>query len=180
MPMGFDTLNSQVAPTTKAEVMLAIVGKIRASLSVFSSPTTCFLSSDVAPDSEVVPTLFCTVSPAGGDFGEGVLGAGPFGIEQRLSVNVGVWVRISKDRPAHSDYMLTDHAKGLFTLSHQLLVALAGQQIYRADGHPLLEQVITPRRELNPPRGKDADSFASFALQFDCVFRWNMNLPPVT
>lgn len=176
---GFVSPGGCAVPTTKAEVMLAIVRKIRASIAVFSSPTSCFLSSDVAPDGDVVPTLFCTVSPGGGDFGNDVIGGGPWGIEQRLSVNVGVWVRISKDRPAHSDYLLTDGSRGLFALEHQILIVLAGQQLYREDEHPLLEQVLTPRRTMAPPRGRDADEFASAAITFDVVFRWDLNLPPV-
>lgn len=178
MPMGFESPESCVVPTTQAEVMLAIVKRIRETIPQFRTETTCFLSDTVAPRGEVTPTLFCTVSPAGGDYGQDVIGGGPWGIEERLTVAVGVWQRMKLDRQVHSDFQFTDSTRGLFVLKHRVLTCLAGQQLYRDDDHPLLEQVLSPRHAAHPPMRDD--EFASFAIHFDATFRWDVDLPAVT
>ena len=165
-----------VCPTDQVTVLDAVVARLRASLSEFADPTTCFVSDTPWPSVEVNDNLFCTVAPMSGQFdGELPIGAGQQGIVESSMVQVTVWSRLMLDRLERADIQFSDDPRGLLSLKKRVLKALAGTQLFDTGGNPLLIEWMRPIRSLHPPAKQHEDDFSSFAIQFESTFDWDLS-----
>lgn len=177
MSGGGFTSGADVPATTQAVVLGAVVDRIRAEVSEFSNESTCFVADAPWPSVEVHSDLFCTVAPGDGTFDpEMPVGAGELGIREHLTVRVTVWSRLMLDRLEQAELQFADSARGLSTLKHKLLKALAGRQLFTDADETvqLLTEHLRPTRSRHPPGKQHEDDYSTFGLELEAVFDWNL------
>lgn len=180
MAGGFGS-SALVCPTDQATVLNAVVAKIRAEISGFSSEVTCFISDVPWPAIEVHDDAFITVCPKDAGFDDGLtVGGGSFQVLEHAVFQVTYWSRLTTDQLEHSKYAMLDSVKGILVLKKLILKCLAGQQLYSdypTNTRPLLTEVLRPASAQHPPSRQHSGDieFESMSLAFIGPFFWDLS-----
>lgn len=174
-PQDFQS-GSGVFATDQVTVLEGIVKQITQNVTALGSYVNCFVSDDPEPSEEIQDNLFCTVTVYGGAFDDApFVGGGPYGVNEASRFLVTIWSRIETDMQERSYNAATDADRGLLVLKKQVLKALAGQQLYDAQGNPILLEAIRPIQSLNPPGRSASGDFSSLGIVFEAQFSWDLS-----
>lgn len=174
---GF-TASAQVQSTDQKTVLLAIVKKLRASITEFEQENLCFVSDKEWPTVALHENLFCTVCPKSAEFEDGlIIGGGMDGVKEIGVFAVSVWSRISTDQLEHSEHAFLDDERGILPLKKAVLKALAGQQLYSDPDNTLqlLTEYLRPSHVTHQPIAESEDDFSSFSIIFIGPFYWDLS-----
>ena len=176
MPTSFGG-ESGVLPTDQLTVLTAAVALIRFNVPAFEDSSQCFVSDTPWPSVEVHGNLFCTVCPRDGTFATGeAIGAQQDGIYEDTEIQVTVWSKIELDELEHAEAAFSDPERGILPLKKQVLMALAGKQLYDPESQqPLLIMCLAPAASMHPPTRQHEDNYSSFSLTFHCSFNWDLS-----
>jgi hypothetical protein len=116
----------------------------------------------------------------GGEFDEGVfLGSGQNDVREAAGISVWVYRSAKSDRSGQEAEVLTgDKPTALLRLKHQMLKAVAGQQLFW-EQQPLLTELVRPIAS-DHPRTEPAKTGkrAAIYMEFATPFQWNMQVVP--
>lgn len=168
--------SAQVRPTTGIEVLEAVVAKIQSNVSILSSEPCCFISDTPEPSDEIQENLYATVCFLDGAFDQGMMdGSGNLGMVEDIPLCVTVFSQIDVDQIERYSEGMTDPERGLLTLKHQVLAALAGKNldggIFNGNSSALLLEPLFPRQSRHPQAKGDREH-GSMGLVFTCKFWW--------
>lgn len=168
-----------VGAAKQADILLAVVDRLRSEISEFDSDTLCYITNVPWPGIEVTDNLFCTVCPTSDSFDPGSpVGAGENLIIENSLVQVSIWSRLLLDEAEHAEIALTDAERGLLTMKQKVLAALAGRQLFADPPDntvPLLIEYLKPTTSVHPAPGSAPDDFSSCSLTFAASFYWDLS-----
>jgi len=158
--------------TTQDAVLLAIVDRLRAKLSL--SESECFLSVHPEGQPTVNHNLWMTVSPEDGQIdGSAFVGGGAATLFEETFAVITIFSAMRLDRPEHSVSFLTEEARGVLVAKRKVLKALAGFDPTNTDGDMILNEPLIPTscpRPLN-----DRQRIGDVQLWFSLSYCWDVS-----
>lgn len=160
--------------TTKTEVSERIVARLIDQVADFGTAN-CFISVDDDPDIGSQHNIYCAVTPMGGRFSDAdQAGAGSEVIFYEGTVAIRIYSRMKLDRNGYSAAMLNEVSRGLFTLEHQVVKALAGHDLLDGSGNEILSRYLWVVSDTEPTHERVLDK-GDLTLQFGTDFLWDFS-----
>lgn len=175
MSGGFSP-SAQVRPTDAAEVLTAVLTKLRGDVEALRNESVCFITDIMDPSYEVNSNFYATVCFGDGQFDQGFSdGSGNLGVVESTSILVTVFSKIQVDRIERFQAGMLDSKRGLLVIKKQILKSLANKNLdggtYNGNPSLLLLEPLYCRHAGHQQRRPVADQ-ASFSLSFDAKFWW--------
>ena len=139
----------------------------------------CFLTAKPLdePPAAVRNMVFCTVSPTDSQYDQGAHEGGGINATFELAgVEIVVYNAVRLDQVGHDAAALTDAARGLLILKHDILRALSGHDLQDGNGNEILINMMAPLLSGSPRsiKGDGDRHVGDISLQFSTDFEWNL------
>lgn len=157
-----------------ADVLLAIVERIRAQVPTLNDPSLCYLSLSPQLPMPTTSSIFCQVTPMAGEFEsaalDGALAAQCF---DATSVLVTIFCGTVLDEAGHDAEWLTHSTLGVLETARLVAKALTGWQAALAAAPSVLltRQPIIPLSHTQPEREQ---RMGAIGLVFEVEFDWDL------
>lgn len=156
--------------TTAREVLLRIVARLQAALSL--TDATCFLGkgTDTPADEQPNPgNYWLIVHDHGGQYDEAMVdGGGTAQMTAVMTVGVKICTPIQQDELGHATEALTDSSLGLGTIFAAVRGALACHVLLKANGDDIVREPIMPLGwQPSRDEGPWSTMVALFRVMFD-------------
>ena len=157
--------------TTPVAVLRAVTARLQDALHL--NDATCFISLPGMPIDVNPGTLYVTIEPGGGSFGQGMLdGGGRNQLSDDSTLVTVVHTRLNVDELGRATQALTDATLGLLAMYWQVVDTLTIWDAQDTDGNEILREPMRPLSHGDPQW--DQDTYSKQVV-WQTMFDWDLS-----